>query len=130
MRPAGWLQQFLRFAAAGGLSTAIQYAVLAAGVEWLGIGAVAASTTGFVASAAVNYWVNRSYTFGSTAPHAALVWKFLTVLAAGLLLNALFMQLLHGYLHWHYLLAQLLTTGINMLCNFTAHRFWTFSRSN
>jgi putative flippase GtrA len=128
MQRAGWLPQFSRFAAVGALCTAIQYGLLGIGVEWLGAGAVAASTAGFVVSAGVNYLLNRRFTWGSNAPHRALVWRFVCVLGAGLLLNALFMQLLHGYLHWHYLLAQLLTTGINMLWNFTAHRYWTFAR--
>ncbi|MEO6368478.1 MAG: GtrA family protein [Steroidobacteraceae bacterium] len=51
------------------------------------------------------------------------------VMAAGLALHGLFMQVLHGYLHWHYLLAQLLTTGLTMFWNLLAHRFWTFARS-
>ncbi len=124
-----WRAQFSRFLLVGILCTGIQYAMLAAGVEWLGLRAVVASTTGFLLSAVLNYLLNRRYTYGSRASHASLIWKFTLVMAAGLLLNGLFMQVLHGYLHWHYLLAQLLTTGITMFWNFLAHRFWTFARS-
>lgn len=42
-------------------------------------------------------------------------------------MNALFMPLLHGYLGWHYLLAQVLITGIAMIWNFSAHRHGAFS---
>jgi putative flippase GtrA len=41
-------------------------------------------------------------------------------------LNGLFMRLLHGYLGWHYVLSQLLTTVVTMLWNFSMHRSWTF----
>jgi putative flippase GtrA len=124
------LPQFSRFALVGILCTGIQYAVLGAGVEWLGLRAVLASTGGFLLSASVSYLLNRRYTYDSTASHSSSIAKFASVLGAGLLLNVLFMQVLHGYLHWHYALAQLLTTGITMIWNFLAHRFWTFARSN
>ena len=45
----------------------------------------------------------------------------------GLMLDALFMHPLHSYLGWHYLLAQVLTTGITMIWTFTAHCHGTFS---
>lgn len=126
---ARWWPQFLRFALVGTLCTAIQYLLLAVGVEWLGMNAVVASTLGYLVSAVVNYMLSRSYTFASAAPHSAVIWKYVLVLGAGLLLNALFMQLLHGYLEWHYGLAQLVATCVNLGSNFIAHRIWTFSRS-
>jgi putative flippase GtrA len=128
-RSIGWWPQFCRFLLVGALCTAIQYLLLAAGVEWLGVDAVVASTLGYLVSAVVNYLLSRRYTFASAAPHAELVWKYALVLGAGLLLNALFMQLLHGYLQWHYVLAQLVATCVNLISNFIAHRVWTFSRS-
>jgi putative flippase GtrA len=121
--------QFMRFLLVGALCTGIQYLLLVAGVEWLGLDAVLASTLGFLASAAVNYLLNRRYTYASDASHAVLVWRFVTVLATGSVLNALFMQVLHGYLQWQYLLAQLCATGGTLIWNFCAHRYWTFSRS-
>jgi putative flippase GtrA len=123
------MPQFFRFALVGAVCTAIQYGLLVAGVEGLGADAVVASTLGYLASAVASYLLNRRYTFDSGAPHAALVWKFVLVLGAGLILNALFMQLLHGYLQWHYVLAQLVVTCASLIWNFSAHRAWTFSRS-
>jgi putative flippase GtrA len=123
------LTQFMRFLLVGALCTGIQYLLLVMGVEWLGLDAVLASTLGYLASAAVNYLLNRRYTYASGARHSVLVWRFVTVLAIGSVLNALFIQLLHGYLHWAYVLAQLFATGGTLIWNFCAHRCWTFSRS-
>jgi putative flippase GtrA len=121
--------QFMRFLLVGALCTVCQYVLLIMGVEWLGVDAVLASTLGYLASAAINYLLNRRYTYASGAPHAVLVWRFVAVLAAGSALNALFMLLLHGYLHWQYALAQLFATGGTLIWNFCAHRYWTFSGS-
>ena len=123
------LAQFLRFVQVGMLCTAIHYLILALGVEWLGGDAVVASTAGFAVSATVNYLLNRRYTYSSSEPHPVLFLRFVTVLGIGLVLNALFMLLLHGYLRWHYVLAQLFATGCTLVWNFLAHRYWTFSRS-
>ena len=120
--------QFLRFAAVGGLCAGIQYLLLAMGVEWLGLGVVLASTLAYLASAAVNYLLNRRYTYGSDAPHVVLVWRFVAVLAVGLMLNALFMQVLHGLFQWRYIMAQLLAMVVVLLWNFCIHRYWTFQR--
>jgi putative flippase GtrA len=119
----------MRFLLVGAVCTGIQYLLLVMGVEWLGVDAVLASTLGYLVSAAINYLLNRRYTYASGAPHAVLVWRFVTVLAIGSVLNALFMLLLHGYLHWQYALAQLFATGGALIWNFSAHRHWTFSGS-
>jgi putative flippase GtrA len=129
MTDPAWFRQFMRFAQVGALCAVLHFFLLAIGVEWLGLGAVAASTLGYSLSAAANYMLNRRYTYANDAPHAVLVWRFVTVLAIGLILNSLLMQLLHGYLRWHYVLAQLMTTAGTLLWNFCAHRYWTFSRS-
>lgn len=119
-------REFLRFALVGGLCTALQYLVLILGVEVLGVDAVLASGIGFVLSAVLNYMLNRQFTWASSVPHAIAMRRFITVLAIGLALNLLGMRLLHGYLGWHYVLSQVLTTVMTLLWNFTAHRQWTF----
>jgi putative flippase GtrA len=120
------LPQFSRYAQVSVVSAIIQYSTLAIGVS-LGIGAVSASCAGYVLGAFTGYVLNRGYTYASQAAHVSAVPRFVAVILVGLVLNALFMHLLHGYLGWHYLLAQVLTTGITMIWNFTAHRHWTFS---
>lgn len=121
------LPEFGRFVVVGIVCTVLQYLLLAAGVEWAGLAPVPASCAAFLASASVSYLANRRYTYASTAPHRRAGPRFLSVVAAGLLLNALFMQLLHGYLGLHYLPAQVLTTVVTMIWNYIAHRLWTFA---
>jgi len=120
-------RELLRFLLVGGLCTALQYLVLVAGVEFANVDAVVASAAGFLASAAVNYLLNRRFTWASSVPHGVAVRRFTAVLAIGLVLNVLGMRLLHGYLHWHYVFAQVLTTVVTLTWNFTGHRHWTFA---
>ncbi len=123
---AGLLSRLSRFLLVGAVCTGLQYVLLAVGVEVLGLSAVVASSIGFVASAAVNYAANRRLTFGSEAPHVRAAPRFVAVLVIAMALNVLFMQLLHGYLGWHYLAAQVLTTVVTLAWNFIAHGRWTF----
>lgn len=120
-------RELQRFLLVGGACTLLQYLVLIAGVEVLHADAVVASAAGFLGSAAANYLLNRGYTWSSKVPHAVAVRRFVTVLLAGLLLNVLGMRLLHGYLQWHYVLSQVLTTMLTMTWNFAGHRHWTFA---
>jgi putative flippase GtrA len=120
-------RELLRFLLVGGFCTALQYVVLVAGVELANIDAVVASAAGFLGSATVNYLLNRRFTWASQVPHGVAVRRFITVLVIGLALNVLGMRLLHGYLHWHYVFAQVLTTVVTLSWNFTGHRHWTFA---
>jgi len=120
-------RELLRFLLVGGFCTALQYLVLVTGVEFARVDAVYASASGFLLSAVVNYLLNRRFTWASLAPHRVAARRFATVLLIGLALNVLGMRLLHGYLHWHYVFAQVLTTVVTLLWNFTGHRRWTFA---
>lgn len=120
-------RELLRFLLVGGLCTGLQYAVLVAGVEWAGVDAVAASAAGFVLSAAFNYLLNRRFTWASQASHSTALARFALVVLMGLAFNVLGMRLLHGYLGWHYVWAQVLVTVVTLLWNFAGHRHWTFA---
>ncbi len=119
--------QLLRFVVAGGVCTLLQYLILVAGVEVMGIDAVLASATGYLVSAVLNYALNRRYTFRSATAHRVALVRFAVVVASGMALNIAGMRLLHTYLRWHYLYAQVLVTLLVLLWNFAWHRYWTFA---
>ena len=123
----GTWAQLLRFVAVGGLCTFLQYLLLILAVEWRGADAILASGAGFGASAVLNYVLNRRYTFGGGPGHRTAIARFMIVVASGLLLTFAGMRLLHGYLGWHYLHAQVLVTLLVLLWNFAWHGLWTFA---
>ena len=118
--------QFLRFATVGGIATAIHYLILVVLVQAANMNAVWASTIGFIISAVCNYLLNYRFTFRSNVEHRLAVIKFFIVAGVGLILNSLTMLILTEYMGVHYLLAQVLATGIVLLWNFTGNRLWTF----
>ncbi len=119
-------RQISMFAAAGIAAAIAHYGVLVGLVEWGGWDAVPATLWGYVAGGIVSYWLNRRHTYQSARPHAEAGWRFALVAAAGFGLTWISMLVLHGNLKVHYLLAQVLTTGIVLIWSFAAHKFWTF----
>lgn len=122
----GLARQFVAFAGMGVVGTLAHYATLLALVEWGGLGSVAGSAIGFVAGALVNYTLNYTFTFRSSAPHRVALPRFMTVAAVGFCLNALVMLAGTRWLSLHYLVVQVLATGMVLIWGFAAHSLWTF----
>lgn len=118
--------QFLRFATVGGIATAIHYLILITLVNGANMNAVWASSIGFIVSAVCNYLLNYRFTFKSNVEHRRAIITFFIVASVGLVLNSLVMQIMTKYLGVHYLLAQVLATGLVLMWNFTGNRLWTF----
>jgi putative flippase GtrA len=121
------LRQFICFASVGAVATALQYGILIVAIEWLRIGAVLASCTGFVISAVFNYWLNYHLTFRSRKSHLVAASRFALVSSGGLALNGGIMLLLVDSLHWPYLPAQIMTTVPVLSWNFFCNRMWSFA---
>lgn len=124
--PRRLLEQFLSFALIGVLGTAAHFIVLYALVSCFDFGPVLASSLGAVSGALLNYGLNYRLTFRSRKRHREALPKFIVVAGGGWLLNALLMAILLSRLDIHYLLAQLIVTGLVLVWNFLANRFWTF----
>jgi len=118
--------QFLRYAGAGTIGTALHYAVLIALVQLARLDAVVASTAGAVAGALVNYVLNHRFTFASEKPHMRSLPRFALVAVGGVALNAAVMATVLYLAGPHYLLAQVAATGAVLAAGFLANRAWTF----
>ena len=120
------LPQFFRYAGAGAIGTAAHYTILMMLVQFAGAGAVAASTAGAICGGLINYALNHRFTFASRRAHRVALLRFSAVAGAGVLLNAATIAAALALFHPHYLVAQLLATGIVLLSSFAANRKWTF----
>ncbi len=123
---AALLRQFVRFLGVGCVSAIGHYGLLILLVQAAGVAAVPASSAGALLGAWINYSLNYRFTFRSNKRHLESVSRFAVVAVVGLLLNTLFMWIGADLLGLHYLLAQVLTTGLVLLWSFGANRFWTF----
>ena len=120
------VNQFFRFSGVGILGTIAHYATLIALVQIIKANAVLSSCAGFILGALVNYSLNYRYTFRSNMRHSEAMIKFFTVALVGLVSNALIMGFAVEILNVHYVLAQVMATGIVLFWNFTGNRLWTF----
>lgn len=121
------LSQISAFVAVGGLATALHYAVLIGLKEAFAVPAVPATLAGYVCGGLLSYVLNRRHTFETTRDHAAAVWRFALVATVGFGLTWALMKSLVDHFGAPYLPAQMVTTGLVMIWNFIAHRFWTFA---
>jgi putative flippase GtrA len=121
------LRQFVGFSGAGLVSAIGHYGLLITLVQVADVAAVPASAAGALLGAGINYTLNYHFTFRSSKRHREATLKFAVVAAVGLALNSLFMWIGTVLLGAHYLLSQLVTTGLVLLWSFCGNRLWTFN---
>lgn len=117
--------QFLRYASVGAVSTTVHYLLLVLGVEAFGWPAFAASGFGAVVGAQVAYAGNRRFTFAHRGDVRASWPRFQ---ATALLGTGVGMAVVALGVHWggHYLLAQMVATGVSLMLTFAVNRAWAF----
>lgn len=117
--------QFARFAMVGAAATATHYAVLIGLKELGGMDVVAATSFGFAAGAVVSYALNRRFTFSTRPALLKGFAKFALVIGVGAVLNAAIVAALTQQ-GWHYMIAQVIATGLVLIWNFAGARYVVF----
>ena len=111
---------------AGGIATGCHYVTTIAAVELLGMRPVVASAVGFSIGALVKYCLNYFVAFRSGERHAVAVARFVVMLALLLGLNTGIFALLNEGMGLHYMVAQVLTTGLLIPPGYLLSRLWVF----
>jgi putative flippase GtrA len=123
-------EQFLRFAAVGAVTTAVQYAVLWLGVTTFAAPAALASAAGYALGVVLSYFLNYLVTFRSSRSHVAAAPRYVAVFGIGWCINIGLMALFVHQWGWNIWLAQVLATGLGLIWNFSGSRWWTFRQSS
>jgi len=119
--------QFMRFAAVGLSGTAVQYLTLWTGCDHFAVlSAQSASALGYMLGSVVNYVLNYFLTFGSSKSHTEAATKYFSILAVGWTINYGLMGYLPAHLGWNHWVAQLLSTGVVLIWNFSGSKWWAF----
>lgn len=84
------------------------------------------STLGCIVGALVNYTLSYDYVLRSSGSHPHTMTKCLSVVIFGLGLNTLAPSFEIYGLRLHYLVGQVLATGIVVIWNFVGNQWWTF----
>jgi putative flippase GtrA len=119
------VRDFLRFTAVGAVATAAHYAVLIALAEGVHMHAVWATVWGFAVGAVVSYTLNRRFTFAVRPAFGRGLVKFFAVVGVGAVINA---GIVAAFVAAgvHYMIGQVIATGLVLIWNFAASRFFVF----
>lgn len=120
------LRQFAHFSGVGLISATGHFGLLITLVQEMQVTPVAASAAGALLGAIINYSLNYHFTFRSRKRHREAALKFSVVAAIGLLLNTLLMWTGVELLGLHYLIGQIITTGLVLIWSFIGNRYWSF----
>lgn len=120
------LLRLLRYSAAGTVGTAIQYTTLLCLVRTGVTGPIVASSSGAIAGAFTNYFLNYHFTFNSQNRHVNAAPKFFLVALAGFIINWAAMTMLLRHVGMHYLAAQILSTGLVFMVTYAINAGWSF----
>ena len=118
--------QFLRYASVGAVATVGHYSTLILLVEKFAVDPVVGSMSGFVVGGIMSYLLNRRFTFATDRSHLGAIPRFAVTALVAFALTGLLMAWFTDGLGLHYLVAQVITTGLVMIWTFSANRFWTF----
>lgn len=129
-KPSPLIPELLKFAAVGSLGLIINLAVLYALTEFLGLYYLISAVFAFFLAAFSNFTLNKIWTFGENiADRAAVKYaQFMAVSIFALLINLLLLFLLTELVGMHYLLSQIIATGLAFAVNFFGNKFWTFRK--
>jgi putative flippase GtrA len=121
------VRHFAAFSGLGAIGTLPHFLVLSIAVSVIGVSAVAGSSAGAFAGALMNYLLNYHINYRSRKSHLSALPRFLLVASVGFVLNGLLMAWLTDLVfHLNYLLAQVVTTLVILVWNFSTNHLWTF----
>lgn len=118
---------FLKYSVVGALGTAVDLGSLYLFVEFLHLPVLLATALSFLLAVINNFLLNKHWTFQNKSSNIQKQFiKFLLVSLVGLALTELFMVLfVYGFKIW-YMAAKLMTSGLVLIWNFLANKYWTF----
>jgi putative flippase GtrA len=116
---------------AGALAaTVVDFAIMIAGVQGLGLSPVTGTVAGAAVGAGVNFTLGRRWIFPTDDParmHLQAV-RYAAVSLTSLLLNALGEFVLHDLLRVQYVAARLVVAvAVSLAWNYPLHRAWVFA---
>lgn len=123
-----WFFQMFRYAIVGGVSFIVDYGLLYALTEWLGLHYLLSATISFTAGLQVNYLISIRWVFGksklSSRTAEFIVYGIIGVV--GLLLNNLLLYLFTDCFRLHYMLSKLVSAAIVLVWNFVGRKIILF----
>jgi len=119
-------RSIVRYLIAGGLAFAVDFGLLAFLHEVLGWGTWESAAIAFIVSFVFTYTIQRTFTFGSTAPHGAALIKYVLLVAFNTVATAVIVALIDATpLGWA--VGKVVATAATTVWNYFAYRYWVFA---
>ena len=118
----GHKRSFFMYLVSGVASVATHYAFTVFAVEVLGWRALIATSVGFMVGAVTKYFMNYFLAFKSEEPHLQAIPRFAVMLLALFAANGAIFWALHDQYKLHYVVAQVLTTGLLVPVGYVINR--------
>ena len=119
-------QQLWRYGIVGLSSAIVDFGILYLLTDKLNFYYLWSATISFTAAAALNYYLNKTWTFKVGGELAKQMTVFLLIAGSGVMLNNLILYLLVEYAHWCYIYAKIIATAIVTIGNFIGNKYLTF----
>ncbi len=120
------IEQFVKFGIVGVVATAIDFGVLIALTEWMGMDPVVSAAISFTVSVLFNYIASMRFVFkrrdDMTRGRELLIFVVLSLVGLGI--NEALMWLGINAANLNYVLVKLLATVVVMLWNFLSRKRW------
>jgi putative flippase GtrA len=121
-----FVRQFGAFFGVGVAAVIVHYGLLYLLVEAYFYDKNSAAAGGYLAGGVVSYVLNRIFTYQAGRSNLEAGWRFAVVAVVGAILTWLLMKFFNGWLGWHYMVAQVVITGLVLFWSFLAHKYWSF----
>jgi putative flippase GtrA len=122
----GHKRSFALYVVSGFAATGTHYAFTVLVVEAFGWRPLVATSVGFLVGAITKYFLNYFLAFESDQPHLATIPRFAVMLGGLFSANAAIFWALHDQAGLHYMLAQVITTGLLVPVGYVINRIWVF----
>ena len=122
--------QFFRYLFVGGIATVVDWGVLLALTELVGIHEMISAAFGFVAGLATNYLLSKLLVFRANEANARGVLEFLGYALIGLMglgITELLLWIGAGF-SLHYMVLKAIATVVVLAWNYLARRFWLYKK--
>jgi dolichol-phosphate mannosyltransferase len=125
--PHNWMQ-LAKFSAVGASGYAVNLAVYALLLNWVGLHYLGAAFCSFLVAVANNYWWNRHWTFRGQRGHFAYQgMRFAVVSAVALAANLVILRLLVGFGLGKFVAQAIAIVAVTPL-NFLGNKLWSFRK--
>lgn len=118
---------FVKYCVVGALGTLIDLLTVIILVEMFFFHPIPAAFFGFLLAVCNNFILNKIWTFQNKSTNYRKLWiKFFLVSTTGLGITLMLMYVFYEKMGIDYRIAKLMTSGIVLVWNFLANKFWTF----